>query len=63
LGRDAEAYLATAGDLLREDRAACEAIVRLYERLLQERPAAGEVTGGRWHMDYRRKIEQLDAVV
>jgi len=63
LSQDAEAYLATAGDLLREDRAACEAIVRFYERLLQERPAAGEVTGGRWHMDYRRKIEQLDAVV
>jgi hypothetical protein len=63
LGRDGEGYLAAAGDLLREDLAACEAIVAFCERLLRERPAAGTLTGGRWHEEYRTKIEQLRAAI
>jgi len=47
--------------LLRKDRAACQAIVAFCERLLRERPAAGELAGARWHTEYRRKIEQLEA--
>ncbi len=61
LGRDPGAYLATAGDLLREDRAACEAIVAFCERLLHERPGAA-AQSAQWHTAYRRKIEQLAAV-
>lgn len=63
LGQNADAYLAAAGDLLREDRDACESIVAFCERLLRERPEAGKLTGAKWHMEYRRKIDQLNAVV
>ena len=60
---DAGAYLAAAGDLLREDRDACEDIVAFCERLLQEHPQAAELEGAKWHKEYRRKIEQLKAAV
>jgi hypothetical protein len=62
LGRDGETYLAAARDLLREDCAACEAIVGFCERLLREHPAATERAGGRWQGEYRAKIAQLRAV-
>jgi hypothetical protein len=59
LGRDADAYLGTAGDLLREDLAACEAILAFGEQLLREEPAATRLAAAHWHIDYGRKIEQL----
>ena len=62
-GRDSRAYLATALDLLREDLAACEAIVAFCERLVQELPAAGKLGSGKWDSEYRRKIDQLGRVV
>ena len=62
-GRDSGAYLAAAGDLLREDRAACEDIVAFCERLLRERPEAAKHRVANWQADYRRKIEQLKAAL
>jgi hypothetical protein len=59
LGRDPGAYLAAAGDLLREDRAACEAIVEFCERLVRDQPAA-VAQSARWGAEYRRKIERTE---
>lgn len=61
-GRDANAYRAAAGDLLRENLAACEALVAFSERLLRERPAAA-TQSAKWHTDYRRKIDHLRAAL
>lgn len=59
LNRDADAYLAEVGELLREDLAACEAIVTFNDQLLRDYPQAGQLYANRWRDDYARKCEEL----
>ncbi len=58
-GRTAEKYLADAEPLLREDLAACEAVVAFMDRLMEAYPEAAGLSAGHWRKDYARKTEQL----
>ncbi len=62
LGRDPHAYQAAAAELLRQDHAACAALVAFGERLQRQWPAAAEAAGAQWLEAYRRKAEQLNAM-
>ncbi len=59
LGHSAEAFLAEAGELLKEDLKACREIVACIDRLLADYPEVANLPAAKWRGQYARKVDQL----